>query len=172
MLGIEEHASLPVLKEADEGIAAIGQKASEGEHHHFRLLELEDEAAVANAELENGCTVVVGRPLDAKANDELAVTVDTFAFEPGNIFNPSTDDEGIRGEGDVNVVPLIEVDPKPLEFVRVWGVDCFDGYVLVVHNGCRQQVLGFEVIFLICKSKCIREADHIWKRRLLRHTVK
>lgn len=73
-----------------------------------------------------------------------------FAFVLKSRSNPSTDDEGVRGEGDVNEVPLKQVDSKPSEFVRVWDVDRFDGYVLVIH-GCTKQVLGFKVVFLACK---------------------
>ncbi|KAF5468738.1 hypothetical protein F2P56_012868, partial [Juglans regia] len=102
------------------------------------MLYVEDEAVMANAELESCGRVEVGTPLDAKANEAAALVV-LFAFVPESRSNPSTDDEGVRGEGDVNEVPLKQADSKPSEFVRVWDVDRFDGYVLVIH-GCKKQV--------------------------------
>lgn len=53
VLGIEELAWVFVVKDTEEGVFGVGQKASEGERDNACMLYVEDEAVMANAELES-----------------------------------------------------------------------------------------------------------------------
>lgn len=58
-----------MIKYGEEGVFVVVQKASEGRRDSACMLDVEDEAVMANTELESYGRVELGRPLDAKAND-------------------------------------------------------------------------------------------------------
>lgn len=143
MIGPKEHGLVGVVPYADEGVVRVREEATKGKRDAGRMVELEDEAAVAYAELESGRGGRRGVPLDAEADDEAAVA-NLGEEEAANVVEPCTDDGGGGGEGDVDVVVLEEVDSEGSESVRLWAVMGFDGYVLVVH-GCLVVAGGFWV---------------------------
>lgn len=72
-----------MVPEPDEVVPRIGEEAAEDDRDGVGVVELENEAAPPDAELESGCGIVVAvfgvwDPLDAEADDE---TVEVVAIE-------------------------------------------------------------------------------------------
>jgi hypothetical protein len=53
VLGSAEHVLVAVVPNANEGVVRVGEEAAEGEWDAGRVVDLEDEAHVANAKLES-----------------------------------------------------------------------------------------------------------------------
>lgn len=132
VLGSAEHGLVAVVPNANEVVVSVGEKASEDDWDAGRVVELEDEAEVANAQLEKGGGVGRWSPLDAESDDE-AAAADVVAEPVESLPQPFTDDGGVGGDGDEDAV-LEEDNSEGLESMGIWGVQGFDGYVLVVHG--------------------------------------
>ncbi|GMN53300.1 hypothetical protein TIFTF001_022432 [Ficus carica] len=113
--------------EADEGVVGVVEECGEGGRDGVGVEKLEDEAAAADAELEDGDGVLVvaaeaGSPLDVEADDEAveAVAVDLLDVgDPGGDLGGAVGDEGPHG---------LKVDDDVVEVVGV-------GVELVVMDG-------------------------------------
>uniref|UniRef100_A0A8R7TXM0 Uncharacterized protein n=1 Tax=Triticum urartu TaxID=4572 RepID=A0A8R7TXM0_TRIUA len=109
--------------DADEGEAAVGEEVEEGVRDVVGAEDLEDEAAAADAQLQqrDGArreAAERGAPLDVEADDE---AVEAAAVDAVDEVQPLVDDAAGGGQGGVDVVLVERHDAVAVAEVRHHG---------------------------------------------------